>query len=241
MYTKNISIPQYKRIPNQHEKELSITTIECVLSFHDKHKKCIPLKLKDKEFIICEKIFNNYPNIYRRILITNYGKVFYDGRDCYYNGHQKQMVFSLDEDINCKIPLDYIDVLQWGFSGYDGSYISLDQIKENLYSRKFLPVFAKDIEEEGKKLIAEREKFNKEYNDFLDERKSLDKEKEEFVDFQKHLDQLKKDREELDIKKQKLISIKKTIDIDRQMLIKEKEKFEYERKKVATIDELLDL
>lgn len=223
----------YKNLPNNTEihNQYGISDYECIL--------------KNKEIIIVKHNFvDNWGNSQLMIMITNFGKVFINGENNWVSG------CSNFYDFDIKIPLDYVPILNLQLKIGTGSNTTqithlFKNIKENLYNRRFLPLFAKDIETEKQQLIKQKEEFKNEYEKFMEDKKQFEYERKEYKDFQYEVEKLITDKRELEIKKKKLISftlenknIKNNLERDKKQL--DKERTEFEIKKKQTIREIDD-
>jgi hypothetical protein len=163
---------------------------------------------------------NYFTNYGRRLLIVRCNDIERDFDCCYY-------------EYNFWIPKDYFYILkQFNTCLFNDMIIDILTIMKNiLYERKYIPLYAKEIAEENEKLKEEHEKFKKEkikpYEDIEIERKKIEKEKELLILVRQ---KLKKESNELKEEKERIEKLK---------IIFEEEKRNYEICKLD-INKILD-
>jgi hypothetical protein len=166
------------------------------------------------------------------VMLTNYAKCFYCSN---YNGYgstnklNKYMVGRLAEGssiqlpvnldtFNFWIPVDYLNVINSSKPKIGDLLDTLKTMKENLYNRKFMPLYIRDIIDENNNLKDKYNKYEKESKEFIEKKTNFEITEKPFLDLVKDKEDIRREKERLRIIAIKLNMDRKKLEEDEQLL-----------------------
>lgn len=166
-----------------------------------------------------EYYYNTHENTDDCFIMTNKGTIF-----TYYNKHN--ITF-----LDFTITKDYLYILkcvtQPGHLIYFDELVNiLKYMKDTLYDRKFIPLYAKDIVKENDNLKEQYDKFKSDKDQFEKEKAEFSEMKRIFETESKPYIDLEKDRLELSIHRENLKLAVEKLELEKKKLEKKKEKLE---------------
>lgn len=174
------------------------------------------------------------------IWITNFGNIF-----CIVRSSNFGPCPSLFKN-NFWLPIDYIQIIKLMFtknqeymnngncmnwSNFDPSCIStiMSCMKNNLYNRKIIPLYIKDVIEENNKLKSMYDNYKIEHDKFEERKKDFEEKNKPQLDVLKEYEEIKKQKEQL-----RLVVLK--LELDRKKLEEDMIKINEEKRKIDSIN-----
>ncbi len=201
---------------------------KCVCTFPDEcdlmYKRNFLNFIKNEKIVIHHYMKIDYVNEYV-ILITNYGRIIKFNK-CFDADTSNILYASKYYHFDFWIPCDYIVILKT-LNVYEINIV-LQEMKQLLYNRLFVPSYITDIVKENQNLKDKYSTFEKEHKKFLEDKHKFEIESKFILGLQKERDEINALKEML-----KTCSAK-------QLIYSDKEKLEADKKRIETSKRAMD-
>ena len=169
------------------------------------------------------KTGNNYPDVYIMVFITNYGRYIKITQTK--NGeHSYNILYSCNEynSFDFWLPIDYINILNMVSTSVIEQSV-LEYIKNKMYDRKLVPLYARDVVHENNELKLKYAEYERDIDNLKKEREEFENERKKFYETEKPTIDLIKDKKEIVEQREKLQLIAKHLKLEKLKIDKEKE------------------